>query len=80
MNNKNQEKDPRVALRGIISAQIPRMKICIMNHGDGFYPLVYKERSCDSQINITFELTQLTGPSIKGYDGTTYSQILDQFR
>jgi len=56
-----------------------------MNYGDGFYPLVYKEQSCDSQIDIDFELydcelTQLSGPPIKGYDGITYQQIVAQFR
>ena len=56
-----------------------------MRNGDGFYPLVYKDQSCDSQINIDFELydgelTQLSGPSIKGYDGITYQQIVAQFQ
>ena len=26
------------------------------NYGDGFYPLVYKDLSCDKQIDIEFEL------------------------
>ena len=53
-------------------------------NGDGFYPLVYPEQSCDSQIDIEFELyddelTQLTGPIIKGYDGNTYHEIIKLF-
>ena len=52
-----------------------------MKNGDGFYPMVYKDNSCDSQIDITFELydgelTQLSGPLIKGYDGNTYNDII----
>ena len=52
-----------------------------MKNGDGFYPVVYKDNSCDSQMDITFELydgelTQLSGPPIKGYDGTTYNDII----
>ena len=55
-----------------------------MKYGDGFYPLVYKEQSYDSQVDITFELydgelTQLYGPSIKGYDGNTYDLIIKMF-
>lgn len=55
------------------------------NYGDGFYPLAYKDRSCDAQIDIDFELTdgcnlvQLNGPDIKGYDGDTYNQIINFF-
>jgi hypothetical protein len=49
--------------------------------GDGFYPLTRKDASCDSTIQIEFELydgelTQLTGPPIKGYDGNTYNEII----
>jgi len=49
--------------------------------GDGFYPLTYKDASCDSTIQIEFEyydseLFQLTGPQIKGYDGNTYNEII----
>lgn len=52
--------------------------------GDGFYPLVYKDQSCDEQIDIEFELydddlTQLSGPPIKGYDGDTKNQIINIF-
>ena len=52
-----------------------------MKNGDGFYPVVYKDNSCDSQMDITFELydgelTQLSGPPIKGYDGNTYHDII----
>ena len=54
------------------------------NNGDGFYPLIYNDQSCDCQIDILFELyenelTQLSGPQIKGYDGNTYSEIIKQF-
>ena len=53
-------------------------------NGDGFYPMVYSDQSCDSQIDIEFELyddelTQLTGPKIKGYDGDTYHEIIKLF-
>jgi hypothetical protein len=52
--------------------------------GDGFYPMVHPDQSCDSQIDIEFELhdrklTQLTGPIIKGYDGDTYNDIIESF-
>jgi len=52
-----------------------------MKNGDGFYPLTVKDKSCDSKIDISFELydnelTQLSGPLIKGYDGDTYNQII----
>ena len=54
------------------------------NNGDGFYPMLFKDQSCDSEIDIFFELydgelTQLSGPSIKGYDGNTYNEILKLF-
>ena len=55
-----------------------------MKNGDGFYPMVFKDQSCDSEIDILFELydgelTQLSGPSIKGYDGNTYNLIIKMF-
>jgi len=55
-----------------------------MKNGDGFYPMVYKDKSCDSQIDILFELyddelTQLSGPLIKGYDGNTHNDIINLF-
>ena len=55
-----------------------------MNNGDGFYPLIYKDQSCNCQIDILFEfydneLTHLSGPHIKGYDGTTYNDIKNLF-
>ena len=51
------------------------------NYGDGFYPLLYKDLSCNQQIDIDFELIdnkliQHNGPSIKGYDGNTYNDII----
>ena len=52
------------------------------NYGDGFYPLLIKDRSCDAQIDILFELidgitlVQLSGPTIHGWDGDTYNQIV----
>ena len=54
------------------------------NNGDGFYPMVHKDQSCDSTIDIQFELydgelTQLSGPQIKGYDGNTYNDIIKLF-
>lgn len=50
-------------------------------NGDGFYPLTFKDKSCDSEIDILFEvydfeLTQLSGPLIRGYDGNTKSEII----
>ena len=53
-------------------------------YGDGFYPTVFKNQSCNSEIDILFELyegelTQLSGPPIKGYDGNTYNEILKLF-
>lgn len=55
------------------------------NYGDGFYPLVYKDKSCDAQIDIEFEmcdwmLNQVSGPIIHGYDGDTYNQIINIFK
>ena len=49
--------------------------------GDGFYPMITRDSSCDSEINIDFELyddelTQLSGPFINGYDGNTYNEII----
>jgi hypothetical protein len=49
-------------------------------YGDGFYPIPYKINGYDSEIDILFqyydhELTQLSGPLIKGYDGF-YSEIV----
>lgn len=54
------------------------------NYGDGFYPLTYRDRSCDAQIDIEFELnngtlSQLTGPIIHGFDGDTYNDIINTF-
>jgi len=51
-------------------------------YGDGFFPLLYKDKSCDSEIDIIFELynrelTQRSGPPIKGYDGNTYNEIVE---
>lgn len=51
------------------------------NYGDGFYPLIYKDLSCDKQIDIDFELIdgnliQRNGPPISGYDGNTYTDII----
>ena len=48
-----------------------------LKNGDGFYPSAYSDNASDSQIDIEFELyddelTQLSGPTIKGYDGNTY--------
>ena len=52
-----------------------------MKFGDGFFPTVNRE-SGSSSIDILFEyynneLIQLSGPPIKGYDGNTYSQIVN---
>ena len=51
--------------------------------GDGFYPLTYKDQSCDTEIKIGFEFingnwSQATGPSIHGYDGNEYSKVMAQ--
>jgi len=53
-----------------------------MKYGDGFYPMTVRDTSCDSKIDILFELydnelTQLSGPPIKGYDGNTYNEIVN---
>ena len=55
-----------------------------MKYGDGFYPLTFKEHKSNIEIDILFELydgelTQLSGPKIKGYDGNTYNEILNLF-
>ena len=49
-------------------------------HGDGFYPLTYMDQSCDTEIEIGFELVngtwmQATGPHIHGYD--EYNKVLN---
>ena len=49
-------------------------------YGDGFYPIPCKINGYDSEIDILFqyydhELTQLSGPPIKGYDGF-YSEVI----
>ena len=54
------------------------------DHGDGFYPLMVKEIGCNTEIDILFEyyddeLTQLSGPPIKGYDGDTINLIINEF-
>ena len=53
-------------------------------HGDGFYPLLYKERPSYTEIQIEFELINgrlvHNQPYIDGYDGTTYEDILKILR
>jgi len=51
------------------------------NYGDGFYPMLVRDTSCDSSIDVAFEyydgeLVQLSGPKIKGYDGSTHRDII----
>ena len=50
------------------------------NYVDGFYPLIYKTNSCNTEIQIEFELINgklvHNQPYIDGYDGTTYEDIL----
>ena len=51
------------------------------NFGDGFYPMTVPDQSCDSKTDITYRFingswTQINGPTIKGYDGNTYSNIM----
>jgi hypothetical protein len=53
-------------------------------YGDGFYPQIHKDASCSTEIDIDFalingELVQLSGDTIHGYDGDTYSSIIKMF-